>query len=170
MRYEAKHSYFKQISQTVRNYNNPAWTYAFRHQQVQCKHFLEGSEKCLKIFASTVTKKILVLLSTHFDVSSHVSDVRSQIAEKFSLRDFDCIVTILSWIMYSSTLFKNLPFGVELVALLVKIRLAIGEGKMPRKILSFYVPCKVKLRLGLVTLLRYLNVIGNIFSNTKCFK
>jgi hypothetical protein len=37
MRYEAKHSYFKQLQRRIRNYINVPKTLSHRHQQWQCK-------------------------------------------------------------------------------------------------------------------------------------
>ena len=36
MRYEAKHSYFKQLSQSLGNFINLPYTLASRHQQYHC--------------------------------------------------------------------------------------------------------------------------------------
>ena len=36
MRYEAKHSYFKRLSQSLRNFINLPYTLASRHQQYYC--------------------------------------------------------------------------------------------------------------------------------------
>lgn len=36
MRYEAKHSYFKQLAQSIGNFINLPYTLAMRHQQFQC--------------------------------------------------------------------------------------------------------------------------------------
>lgn len=40
MRYEAKHSYLKQLAQNLGNFINIAWTLASRHQKWQCYHWL----------------------------------------------------------------------------------------------------------------------------------
>ena len=36
MRYEAKHSYFKKLTQSIGNFTNLSYTLAMRHQQLQC--------------------------------------------------------------------------------------------------------------------------------------
>jgi len=36
LRYEAKHKYFKKLSQSIGNYINLPWTLASRHQMLQC--------------------------------------------------------------------------------------------------------------------------------------
>ena len=36
MRYEAKHSYFKQLAHSIENFINLPFTLAMRHQQFQC--------------------------------------------------------------------------------------------------------------------------------------
>ena len=36
MRYEAKHSYFKKLAQSIGNFINLPYTLAMRHQQLQC--------------------------------------------------------------------------------------------------------------------------------------
>ena len=38
MRYEAKHSYFKRLTQITRNFKNIAKTLAHHHQQYMCYH------------------------------------------------------------------------------------------------------------------------------------
>lgn len=40
MRYEAKHSYFKKLAQSVGNFINIPWTLAMRHQLWQCYQWL----------------------------------------------------------------------------------------------------------------------------------
>ena len=42
MRYEAKHNYFKKMSQNIGNYINISWTLAMRHQYLQCYYALSG--------------------------------------------------------------------------------------------------------------------------------
>ena len=39
MRYEAKHSYFKKLAQSVGNFINLPWTVAMRHQMLQCYEY-----------------------------------------------------------------------------------------------------------------------------------
>jgi len=36
LRYEAKHNYFKKLSQSIGNFINLPWTLAKRHQRLQC--------------------------------------------------------------------------------------------------------------------------------------
>ena len=38
MRYEAKHSYFKKLAQSMGNFINIAYSLAMRHQQLECYH------------------------------------------------------------------------------------------------------------------------------------
>ena len=39
MRYEAKHSYFKKLAQSIGNFINLPWTVAMRHQLLQCYEY-----------------------------------------------------------------------------------------------------------------------------------
>ena len=45
MRYEAKHSYFKRVSQSVGNFINVCHTLAVRHELLQC-HYRLGESYC----------------------------------------------------------------------------------------------------------------------------
>ena len=44
MRFEAKHSYFKKITQSVGNFINLPYTLAMRHQKLQCYHRMNNFE------------------------------------------------------------------------------------------------------------------------------
>ena len=39
MRYEAKHSYFKKLAQSIGNFINLPWTVPMRHQLLQCYEY-----------------------------------------------------------------------------------------------------------------------------------
>ena len=43
MRYEAKHSYFKQLARVMGNFKNISKTLAERHQHYMCYHMMEPS-------------------------------------------------------------------------------------------------------------------------------
>ena len=49
MRYEAKHSYFKQLQRSIRNYINVPLTLTLRHQQWQCQQFLAAGKNVMEI-------------------------------------------------------------------------------------------------------------------------
>ena len=44
MRYEAKHSYFKQLAQSMGNFINLPYSLAMRHQQLQCYWSINDKE------------------------------------------------------------------------------------------------------------------------------
>ena len=44
MHFEAKHSYFKKITQSVGNFINLPYTLAMRHQKLQCYHRMNNFE------------------------------------------------------------------------------------------------------------------------------
>ena len=44
MRYEAKHSYFKKLTQCIGNFINLPYTLALRHEKLQCYHRLDKTD------------------------------------------------------------------------------------------------------------------------------
>ena len=63
MRYEAKHSYFKQLSRSIGNYINLPWTLANRHQLLMCKNFSESPRYYLRFPITLPNKKSFVTIS-----------------------------------------------------------------------------------------------------------
>ena len=52
MRFEAKHSYFKRMSQNIGNFINLPYTLALRHQKLQCYHAMnQHNFSCGKVAA-----------------------------------------------------------------------------------------------------------------------
>ena len=45
MRYESKHTYFKQVAVSLGNFINVPWTVPERHQKLQSLHFFNKDEK-----------------------------------------------------------------------------------------------------------------------------
>ena len=98
MRYEAKHSYFKKIVRATRNYINPPWTLAYRHQVSQCHHFHVSGVNCLTVNIETPNKTKSILLKN--------AKCFAQIASRFSTLDSEQSISSMTWIQYGSTVFK----------------------------------------------------------------
>ena len=64
MRYEAKHSYFKQLQRRIRNYINIPFTLSLRHQQWQCHQFLIAGKEFLKFEISVKSNSTECSLSS----------------------------------------------------------------------------------------------------------
>ncbi len=98
MRYEAKHSYFKQIVRSTRNYINPPWTLAYRHQVSQCHHFRVSGANCLTVNVETPNTKTFVTLEK--------LKWFAQIASCFAIVDLKQSIRSMLWIKFGSTVFK----------------------------------------------------------------
>lgn len=82
MRYEGKHSYFKSIINSVKNYRNPSLTMARKHQLLQVYHhnfpdYLEQfkiqlSNKCVKL-THEIDHRIISLLPLYFDDEGQIT-------------------------------------------------------------------------------------------------
>ena len=99
MRYEAKHSYFKQLQRKIRNYINIPYTLSLRHQQWQCYHFARAGVEFLKIHVDSKSKKL----------KSHLTQSKCavQIAQFFNLDNVcNVVVDRLNWITKGRTMFK----------------------------------------------------------------
>ncbi len=138
MRYEAKHSYFKQLSRSIGNFINPPWTLAWRHQQWQCSNFFISerlSRPFLHFSIEIPTKNILKALDTF----KHCG----QLAELLLITDLRTFVKKLKWLKIASSLYK-----VNKSIVLCPIS---GSGKMGSLLTSFitvkslfcYVKCTV---------------------------
>lgn len=99
MRYEAKHSYFKQIARVTGNYINPPWTLAYRHQVSQCQHFYESGENCLNVKIDTPAKVTFAVVGE--------LNCFAQIASSLSIVDMKQTIKSFSWIQYGSTVYKT---------------------------------------------------------------
>ncbi len=96
MRYEAKHSYFKQLTRSIGNYLNLPFSLSFRHQQWQCKN-LHSSQPMLSVFIATPKPK-------HCSLSKFKSC--GAVAHMFSITDLDFPVSQFSWVKVASTCVK----------------------------------------------------------------
>ena len=60
MRYEAKHSYFKDLAQKIKNFKNISKSLAERHQRLVCYQFL-GSQSLVKELATGKGNTVYIL-------------------------------------------------------------------------------------------------------------
>jgi hypothetical protein len=100
MRYEAKHSYFKQMSRAIGNFINLPLTLASRHQISQAQHFMKNPIKFFDVKVLTPAK--------HRFVSLVSRKYCGMIAEKFSIEFHairDISIRSIPWIMFCSTKF-----------------------------------------------------------------
>ncbi len=126
MRFEAKHSYFKQLSRIIGNYINLPLTLAQRHQQWQCKNLFDSGCNFLNDEIKVPSKKCPVCLESFVYVG--------QLAEFFNVNNLrDVIICQYSWIKVGSNLYKakksvlicklrgNVSFGFGLIKNILKI-------------------------------------------------
>lgn len=103
MRYEAKHSYFKQLSQSIGNYINLPWTLACRHQQWQCHSFFMSKQ----MKESFLKFKVEIPLKANDFKCLHAFKCQGQLAEILSISDpSKTVVRKLKWIKIASNLLK----------------------------------------------------------------
>jgi hypothetical protein len=98
MRYEAKHSLFKQLQRRIRNYINVPKTLSHRHQQWQCQQFLSSGNKLLSFKYSVQSRFKQRLLSS--------MKCAGQIAILLNIMILSVNVDVFKWIKIGSTLFK----------------------------------------------------------------
>ncbi len=101
-RYEAKHSYFKQMSRAIGNFINLPFTLASRHQISQAQHFINNPLKFFNVnvltpvkrrFVSLVSRKYCGLIAEKFSIVSH------------QIRDIS--IRSIPWITFCSTKYKK---------------------------------------------------------------
>lgn len=97
MRYEAKHSYFKQLQRRIRNFKNMPFTLSLRHQQWHCEQFRSAYDELLKVHISS-PKGSRVLLSN--------KKYAGQVAGYFALERISMFIQCFKWIKVGSTKFK----------------------------------------------------------------
>ena len=75
MRFEAKHSFFKRISNTTCNFKNICKTMAFRHQMTLCYYLLSGSVFKTETEVGPGHSTLLALMDGFGDVQSGLEDI-----------------------------------------------------------------------------------------------
>jgi hypothetical protein len=97
MRFEAKHSYFKSLQRKIKNFINPPFTLAMRHQQWQCKKFKASGDRFLELPILTSPFKASLLSS---------SCCAGQIGAILDVDSLEVSIRQYKWVSISSIKFK----------------------------------------------------------------
>lgn len=121
MRYEAKHSYFKQLSHAIGNFINLPFTLSKRHQQFQCKNMQECGSHFLTNHIETPKSKMYPLLS--FQCHQLISETLRLLPAPNA--ELECV----SWIKIGSITFKTNHSLVlcPVVGFVTDVKAAFGE-------------------------------------------
>lgn len=96
MRYEAKHSFFKQLQRQIKNTKNIPHTLSIRHQQWLCHEFRKSGSRLLEVKLSGLGKKSLSFLSR--------LEYGKDVADFFNVKATEAINAV-KWVTVGSTTF-----------------------------------------------------------------
>lgn len=97
MRFEAKHSYFKQLQRKIKNFIDPPYTPSMRHQQWQCNQFISTGDMFLPSPILVSPFKVKCLSNNYF---------AGQVACFFNFDKLDMSLCVYKWISIGSNKFK----------------------------------------------------------------
>ena len=107
MRYEAKHSYFKQLSRSIGNYINLPWTLSCRHQQWQCYNFVTSKQLKQNFFTFEIELPLVPVKKTTSICFHAFLRCQGQLADMLSIPNLNIdIVNRFKWIKIASNLLK----------------------------------------------------------------
>lgn len=86
MRFEAKHSYFKQLQRKIKNFIDPPYTLSIRHQQWQCHQFRSSKDRFLS--SSIVISPFKVRLLGIYSFAGQVASLLHLSALDISVREY----------------------------------------------------------------------------------